>query len=290
MKILATVHVFHTGFWPELAACLRRVDVPCDIVVTLPEGSQFAAAVKRDFPDARIVHCENRGFDLWPFFAALEAAGLDGYTHVLKLHTKRDVHRNPPMVFNAFNYEGPRWRRALLSFLAGDGSFAKCRALFERDPTVAMVAGRDVILRRRDVHSPAVRRTFDEALAYAAAEFGLRPRRPEFVAGTMFIAKADIFRRFLGKFTAADFAESAKDDTVVTLAHLLERVLGFAACTEGRIADPADSMRWRHLKSDVHSITAPIRRFLYQAKVTHNGARIVKVCRIPVWHSRERRK
>ena len=289
MKILATVHVFHTEFWPELVACLRRVDEPFDLVVTLPEGSTFTGAVKEDFPNAKTVFCQNRGFDLWPFFKALDVAGLDGYTHVLKLHTKRNVHRDPPMVFNAFNYEGPRWRDALLSFLADGATFAKCRALFERDPSVAMIAGRDVILRRRDVPSPAVKRTFDDALAYAAAEFGIRPAKPEFVAGTMFIARAEVFKPFAGRFKAADFAPSAKDDTVVTLAHLLERAIGFAACAAGRITDPDDSMRRRHLRSDIDALTAPIRRFFYQAKTTRNGARIVKVCRIPVWHARGQR-
>ena len=287
MKILATVHVFYPAIWPELADGLRRVDVPCDIVATVPEGASFAEAIRNDFPSARILFCENRGFDIWPFFKALDAAGLSGYTHVLKLHTKRDVHRDPPMVFNAFDYEGPRWRNALLSFISGTDAFAKCRALLAHDPTVAMVAGRDVILRRRDIDSPAVQKTFDDALRYAADEFGIRPTKPEFVAGTMFLARAEIFRPFLGRFSADDFAVSAKDDTVVTRAHLLERAIGFAACAAGRITDPDDSMRLRHLKSDICAATAPLCRFLYQTKTTRSGARLVKVCRLPVWHARK---
>ena len=191
---------------------------------------------------------------------------------------------------NAFDYEGPRWRQALLSFVSGAGSFAKCRTLMERDPSVAMVAGRDVILRRNDVESPAVRRTFDESLAYAAEKFGIRPERPEFVAGTMFLAKAEVFRPFLGRFSARDFDVSVKDDTVVTLAHVLERAIGFSACAAGRIADPDDSMRLRHLRTDVYQATAPIRRFLCQTKTTRSGARITKICRIPVWHSRKASK
>ena len=290
MKTLATVHVFYPEFWPELAECLRLVDSPMDVAVTLPEGSDFAGEVRRDFPRAEVSYCENRGFDLWPFFSTLDRVGLGGYTHVLKLHTKRNVHRDPPMVFNAFDYEGPRWRRALLSFVSGEGSFAKCRALMERDPSVAMVAGRDVILRRNDVESPAVRRTFDESLAYAAEKFGIRPERPEFVAGTMFLAKAEVFRPFLGRFSARDFDVSVKDDTVVTLAHVLERAIGFSACAAGRIADPDDSMRLRHLRTDVYRATAPIRRFLCQTKTTRSGARITKICRIPVWHSRKASK
>ena len=290
MKTLATVHVFYPEFWPELAECLRRVDSPMDIAVTLPEGSSFAAEVRRDFPNADVAYCENRGFDLWPFFNTLDRIGLDGYTHVLKLHTKRNVHRDPPMVFNAFDYEGPRWRQALLSFVLGEGAFAKCRALMERNPSVAMVAGRDVILRRSDVKSPAVRKTFDEALSYAAERLGIRPERPEFVAGTMFLAKAEVFRPFLGRFSAPDFDVSVKDDTVVTLAHILERALGFSACAVGRIADPDDSMRMRHLKTDFFHATGPLRRFLYQSKTTRSGARITKICRIPVWHSRKAEK
>ena len=290
MKILATVHVFYPEFWPQLARCLGNVGAPCDVVATLPEGAPFADDIRRDFPAARILPCENRGFDVWPFLRALGEAGLDGYTHVLKLHTKRDVHTDPPTFFNDFDYEGPRWRDALLSFVADGTSFEKCRALFARDPSVAMVAGRDVIVRRRDVEHPDVRRTFDEALAYAADEFGIRPARPEFVAGTMFMARADVFRPFLGRFSAADFAPSAKDDRVVTRAHLLERALGFAACAAGRIADPDDSMRLRHLRSDAARAAKAVRRFLLQTKTTRSGARITKICRIPVWHSRKERQ
>lgn len=114
-----------------------------------------------------------------------------------------------------------------------------------------------------------------------------RPTKPEFVAGTMFLARAEIFRPFLGRFSADDFAVSAKDDTVVTRAHLLERAIGFAACAAGRITDPDDSMRLRHLKSDICAATAPLCRFLYQTKTTRSGARLVKVCRLPVWHARK---
>lgn len=287
MNILATVHVFYPEFWPELSRCLRNIRAKCDVVATVPEGSTFADRIQRDFPEARVVSCENRGFDIWPFLKTLDMVGIDGYTHVLKIHTKRDVHTNPPTVFNDFDYEGPRWRSALLSFLSEEAAFAKSLALLERDHSVSMVAGRDVILRRRDVAHPAVRRTFDEALAYAADQFGIRPERPEFVAGTMFIARSEVFRPFMGRFDASCFAESAKDDRVVTRAHLLERALGFAACALGRIADPEDSMRMRHMRSDFAAAVKAARRFLYQSKTTKNGARITKICRIPIWHKKE---
>jgi lipopolysaccharide biosynthesis protein len=285
MKILSTVHVFYPEFWPELGRCLRNVCAPCDVVATVPEGAAFADDIRRDFPDARILFCENRGFDVWPFLKSIDEVGLDGYTHILKLHTKRDVLTDPPTTFNDFNYGGPRWRRALLSFLADKSAFEKCRALFERDRSVSMIAGRDVIVRRRDVGHPDVQKTFDEAISYAAEKFGLRPTKPEFVAGTMFLAKAEVFRPFVGRFSASDFVQSVKDDRVVTLAHLLERAFGFSACAAGRIADPDDSMRWRHMRSDLSYAMKATARFLYQSKTTRSGARMTKICRVPVWHS-----
>ena len=288
MRILAIVHVFYPEFWPELVRCLHNVGAACDVVVTLPAGSDFVAKIHQDLPAARVIFCDNRGFDIWPFFSALDEVGLSGYTHILKIHTKRDVHTCPPTVFNAFNYEGPRWRNALLSFISDKAAFARCRALFEKDTSVSMVAGRDVILRRRDVKHPVVRQTFDEALSYAATAFGIHPKRPRFVAGTMFIAKADIFKPFIGRFSALDFEKSVKNDSVVTRAHLLERILGFAACASGRIADPDDSMLTRHLKSDLSYATEALGRFFYQSKTTRSGARMTKLFRIPIWYSRRK--
>jgi len=285
MKILSSVHVFYPEFWPELARCLRNVCAPCDIVATLPDGATFAGEIRRDFPKAHIMFCENRGFDVWPFLKSIGEVGLDGYTHVLKLHTKRDVHTDPPTTFNNFNYEGPRWRTALLSFLADKSVFQKCRALFARDNSVSMIAGRDVIVRRRDVGHPDVQKTFDDALSYAAEKYGLRPAKPEFAAGTMFLAKAEVFKPFAGRFSASDFVQSVKDDKVVTLAHLMERVFGFSACAVGRISDPDDSMRWRHIRSDLSYVAKATWRFLYQSKTTRSGAQMTKICRVPIWHS-----
>ena len=102
MKTLCIVHVFYPDFWPEIASCLRNVEDPMDLVVTyVDETKGIPEMVRRDFPSAKFLLCENRGFDIWPFLKALQAVNLQDYSVLIKLHTKRDVKRDGrPLVFN----------------------------------------------------------------------------------------------------------------------------------------------------------------------------------------------
>ena len=85
MKKLVIVHVYYPQFWPELRDCIRNVGA-CDVVVTYVDEASVAEA-RRDFPNARFVLCENRGYDIWPFVTALKAVDLAAYDLVAKLHT-----------------------------------------------------------------------------------------------------------------------------------------------------------------------------------------------------------
>ena len=86
MKILCVAHVFYPEFWPELADCIRNVDEPLDLVVTyVDESKDIPGMVRRDFPDAKTVLCENRGFDVWPFFKAISTVDAYGYDLIVKL-------------------------------------------------------------------------------------------------------------------------------------------------------------------------------------------------------------
>ena len=90
MKTLVAVHVYYPQLWSELAACVRNIDGACDLVVTYVDEAAVQGA-RRDFPEARFLKCENRGYDIWPFVAALQASDLSAYDAIVKLHTKRDV-------------------------------------------------------------------------------------------------------------------------------------------------------------------------------------------------------
>ena len=82
MKTLVVVHVYYPQLWSELAACVRNSDGERDLVVTYVDEAAVQG-VRRDFPEARFLKCENRGYDIWPFIAALQSSALAAYDSIV---------------------------------------------------------------------------------------------------------------------------------------------------------------------------------------------------------------
>ena len=280
MKILCAVHVFYPALWPELAECLRSIDGPFDLVVThAAEAQDVPEIVRRDFPAARFLPCENRGFDVWPFLKTLESVDISAYDLLVKLHTKRDL--PAPLVFNGRIYSGAQWRESLLSFIRTPAAWTQSKARILSDPRIRMVAAADCILRRRDAPWPQTRAGFDEGLAICR-RLGVRPVNPQFVGGTMFLARPALFAPLKGAFTAADF-ESAAVHTTCTLAHYVERALGFCATADGgRISDPEGRLAAFRLRRDLAAAGRKVGRAVFQIK-RKNGRATLKLFKVPLW-------
>ena len=244
MKVLAVVHVFYPRLWPELASCLRSIDDEKDVIITYVDEAAVEEA-RRDFPEAKFLRCENRGFDVWPFLRALQETELSRYDLVVKLHTKRDIAEDAGYHFNHAVYDGAAWRNFLLAFVRTPEAWRRTRRTLARSG-VGMVADRHVVVRRRDVPLERTRKSFD-----AAAEFlGLDPaavrKSGQYVAGTMFAAKTAALGPLLSKkLTAADFEPAAGHETE-TRAHVIERALGLSVTAAGmRLAAFNGSLFWR---------------------------------------------
>ena len=247
MKVAIIVHVFYPDFWPELAECIRAIDAEKEIVLTCTDAAAVATA-KRDFPDARVIVCENRGFDVWPFIKALSTLDLDRYDCVVKLHTKRDI--NYECKFNGEDFGGSHWRDCLLSFCRTREAWRQTAARLAKR-SVGMVADVRTILRRKDVGRGDAEAAFDRALEEIArlggATVGKRDRR--YVAGTMFAVKIAPLKLLLKRgWSVDDFAASSHaDDLKYQLAHVAERMLGLAVGACGmQIAPATGSIFWHH--------------------------------------------
>ena len=280
-RILCVVHCFYPEFVRELADCVANVADPHDVVVTYSAPAALEEA-RRRFPDARFVECENVGFDVWPFLKVVNETDLSSYSHVLKLHTKCDRPADVPFRMNHADFSGSRWREYLLDFVRTRADWEASLARMESDPDVNMVAGLKCILRREDTPWRPEQAGFDAALEMAAG-LGIRPRSPEFVAGTMFVARASALAKVRGVFAAEDFSE-ARVHTTTTRGHYLERILGFAACDgDGRISDPHGRLAsWRRRGRVVGALVCA-GRFFFQRKRTADGGEIVKVLKLPVF-------
>ena len=243
MRIAIIVHAFYRPLWPELARHIRNFsDRKPDIFVTLAENAEpeFEAEIKADFSAADVKRLPNCGFDVGPFIEVLERIDLDAYDLVVKLHTKRNR-------FGVVGYRplfGGQWRRKLLAFCRTKQAVARALALFD-DPTVGMVGNGDLILHPWDALVP-----------------NPPPIDPSdtrtFVAGTMFVVRANLLKRVRELITFADFEPTTRDQTS-TLAHEWERRLGHLVAESGMTlaASPRQSL--------FSKLTYRIRRRLYVA-------------------------
>ena len=273
MRVAAIVHVYYPEMWPELAACVRNVGA-CDLVVTYVDEASVAAA-RQDFPSARFLRCENRGYDVWPFVTALRGLDLGRYDLVVKLHTKRNIDRAHVFAMGGAALNGSAWRDLLLGFARTPEAWAKTLAAFD-DPKVGMVAGRQVVFGRKE----SGKACYDAALRELNGRFAIPARRGGlFVGGTMFAVRADLLRPFADfPFTAEMFAAGGGHEST-TYAHLMERMLGLAVGGRGfRIEGYDGSVRW-------HRFWVALGRFFFDSRWS-DRRRSIRICGITVYRRR----
>ena len=266
MKLAVILHAYYPELRAELDVCLANLDEPYDLYVTC-------------------AGTDNRGFDVWPFLRTLDTLDLTRYTHVLKLHTKRDVVR--PVGFNGIQVSGATWRDWLLSIVRTSAAWAETKARIAC-PGVGMVAAAECILDRRATPGREERETYDAAVREAARRFALPETafcRADYVGGTMFLARAEALKPLQGRFTAADFEVSNAEHVSNSFAHVAERLIGFAVTAAGLMIEcPSGDLRRRRQGFRIRQLGQAVGDFLYQNRITSRGRHLVKVCRVPVWN------
>lgn len=280
-RSLVHVHIYYVWMWEEIKMCLQNIALPYDLCVTLVDDDPALRQAVLDFDaaaDIRLV--ENRGYDVWPFIDMLNRVNLDEYSFVIKLHTKRDTGIYP--VGNGYVFEKDGWRKALLKFLKTPRNFKKCLAAFQKDKRLGMISSFDCI------HNAKI---YPDALAY------IKKRYPDytfgtadfsFVAGTMFIARAEIFKPIQQMKITASLFETPDQKHSMQFAHVMERTLGEAVYKAGfRIDDPVSSRRERRLRQRDYNLKIKFWHLTwFQLKYGRGRHLLLKILGIPLWSSK----
>lgn len=109
-----------------------------------------------------------------------------------------------------------------------------------------------------------------------------------FVAGTMFIGRASVFKYIQNlHLTFSDFPDP-KGEHKTQLVHIIERLFGHFVYKNGFIVRdsliPPETEQKYHKKEYIKmKFIYPIVRFFYQKKITKSGKIIIKICKIPVY-------
>lgn len=227
MKPIAVhIHIYYPELWPEIRDYLKKLSVfPLILFVTMPTKHESVVAdlEASEFKyDIQVV--ANRGYDVGPFFEVLNRLDLDQYSYLVKLHTKRDI---PKKSLRLRRFEGSGWRDALLTMLKLH-NFKSCVKAFETDKQLGATAYYSLIYRTEPADQDCVNRS--KAMLN---KLGLPSTGFAFVAGTMFMCRASLLKPLQQlNYTIDDF-EVHQQHGITTLAHVMERMLGWVITAQG---------------------------------------------------------
>lgn len=247
-KFLVVAHVYYHEMWPLLDNCIRNLpDDSFDLIVTTSDNvDSLSSQVKEHFPNSKVEICENRGYDIWPFIKVLKEVELDDYEFLIKLHTKRDMGKIIAIIDNKYLFRGNYWRNMLLSFISSKENLNKCLKAFD-DGSVGMINNHRLFDRTNAAtDNPHLVYCLNEARKLLS-DVGVTAKPSDevkYVAGTMFICRAAIFKKLQQmKLNANQFSVvNRKNEN--DLAHVMERVFGWLVTSQGySITDPYNTFK-----------------------------------------------
>lgn len=222
-----SVHVYYPDLWPEFAEILRSLPIDFDLFITITyrgdETETLAAEIKADFPAAFITAMPNKGRDILPFIALLNAGAFDGYAAVCKFHTKRSPHR----------VDGDHWRQHLIKGILPQTGLEEKLESFVADPTAAfwVADGQHYTSPKWWGSNYATTRELMQRIEVTVAEEAL-----SFPAGSIYWVKPMVLGLLKSLRLSDDQFEPETAQVDGTRAHAIERVMGFlAAAADQRI-------------------------------------------------------
>jgi len=211
VRTALVAHIFYPELWPEIAEIWKVLPVGSRLLVTTPHGKGSAIrALTGNNPSIEIYESENRGRDIAPFLALLNAGRLDRFDVVLKVHTKKSPHLR----------QGDLRRRVLYTTLAGNaGNVRRILRQFS-DPRVGLV-GSSLFFRASDFYwlgNKALVETLCGRMQPTP------PVRPGFFEGSMFWFRPQALAALRGlSLQPADF-DVETGQLNGTMHHAVERI------------------------------------------------------------------
>ncbi len=226
-EILAViVHAFYPDVLEEILVSLTKMDTPKHLFVSAPrhavgvvETMLHNCGEEYDL----LVH-ENRGRDVLPFLKLLRRAHGNGHKLILKVHTKKSLHR----------MDGADWRNEIFGQLLDSDTCQTVVQSLQKNSDVGLVGPDNHIVSMKHYYG-----SNKENILELSGSMGLDFSEESlldlsFIAGTMFFAHTEALMPLLKlKLNDFDFPEEC-GQTDGTLAHALERLISVSCLISGR--------------------------------------------------------
>ncbi|MFT8585483.1 glycoside hydrolase family 99-like domain-containing protein [Acetobacter papayae] len=221
-KVAVIIHAFYPEILSEITQRLVQLPVPFDLFVTT--GSNQVEQVTEHLSGMGlkgvVLEVQNRGRDVAPFLEVMRAIELSKYSHVLKLHTKKSLHRE----------DGSSWRNELVHYLTDPLKITEMLSMFDSNNSLGILGPEKHLLSMSSFFSSNAR-----AIKRIAQRLGIDEIREEdtFIAGTMFLARVEALMPIVALGIGVDDFSTENGEVDGTLAHAMERAFSYSALSIG---------------------------------------------------------
>lgn len=260
------VHIFYLDVWEEILEHLKRLDIRYDLYITISDDMEENSIldILKDVPDAKLYMLENRGRDVLPFLQILKIIGIDSYTYICKIHTKKSVTSD----------NGDAWRTLLYYDLIGSQDIVQDTLnTFQNNEHIGILTGKNLILNAIKFDLGNLKNI--KKLS-SMSDISFVPDY-HFAAGTMFWIRPSILSPLLPliKNNLLQF-EDEDGQSDHTLAHALERFFGLL-CEDANYILEESSADYSKLDKDTLedlAVLAFTQRFKYDLQLQHKDTLI----------------
>jgi lipopolysaccharide biosynthesis protein len=223
-NIAVVLHLYYAEKWPMINRKLKllKEQAKYDLYISLKEDAsdELIESIKLSYPEVCIIKVPNRGRDVLPFIYILSYISKLNYELILKIHSKKSLHRD----------DGADWFESILNDLIPDDPLL-LKSIIDTfdDKEVSFVGPAEQYIPMTVNYgsnsfylNKVMKKIFDNNIRHKIQK---NPGKYGFFAGTMFWVRTSALKQFSRNiYKATDFrGEQGLIDA--TLAHAIERLL-----------------------------------------------------------------
>lgn len=219
-KLAIIVHLYYPNMWPKIAEGLKNIQENFDLYVTVTYPNRIIELpkVSEHHKNTNIIYVPNRGRDVLPFLMVTERIRrLNRYEYILKLHTKRSLHRK----------DGAKWFNELIETLLPEDTSLILDKL--KDSKTGVIGPKEHIVslsKHMGGNEHHVSWLLENMEMENIKKILKNKDKYPYFGGTMFWCRMDYLDPLLDLFLMPSDFDSEKIQVDGTMAHAVERILG----------------------------------------------------------------
>lgn len=224
-RIAIVIHVYYLDVLPSILALVDHLPASCEIIATTIHCQEdlVTSILSKQSKPFRVFAFENRGRDVLPFIRVLPHLVELDFNFVVKVHTKKSLHR----------LDGEEWRNQLYRDVIGREAFYRSILAMENNRKIGLVGPHDHF-----VSIDTYLGSNKERIWYYGQQLGLEDSEISssgFFAGTMFTARLSSLEPILNLDIREEDFEDEMGQVDGTLAHAIERVISLSVLSRRQI-------------------------------------------------------